>query len=404
MMGRIDVNNFEAYLLDFFEGRLDGPSEAALREFAVLHPELNIDLTQDISEFPQLEEEKISGDFSFIKKPIAGRDEDRVLEYLEKQMSAPEERAFEKELATNNELLNLLHRYRLTALQPEPVLFEGRAGLHQSGLAAAEQELVLSYLEGQMSAPDEQAFGRLVQSSVALQSEIAAYKKTFLLAEQEVKFPVPADLKKEGRILALFSWRSVSFAAAAAVLLLAGFWFVAPSAISTTEPSTAQHARVTVPLAPELKQRAMAEATGSNSVAVKKSAHPVNRAFTPSDKQSVAVTKQTDLPETNASAPQPEALQQLSDPNALASQATGTMLVESSAGTEPTSHYGSIAELETSEDLPEFDMSHKKENFWQKAVSLTKRANRLGLVAVKAEEDEKNHVRLSFNSFSVEKK
>ena len=46
-MSRINLDNYEAFLLDHMEGKLNVQDLAELKAFSLLHPELNIDLEQD---------------------------------------------------------------------------------------------------------------------------------------------------------------------------------------------------------------------------------------------------------------------------------------------------------------------------------------------------------------------
>jgi hypothetical protein len=67
--------------------------------------------------------------------------------------------------------------------------------------------------------------------------------------------------------------------------------------------------------------------------------------------------------------------------------------------------YVSVDELEEIDDLPEIDLLPKRSDFWHRAVELAQRVNQMGFKSINGLEGKKTpSYRLSFNSFSVEKK
>jgi len=55
-------------------------------------------------------------------------------------------------------------------------------------------------------------------------------------------------------------------------------------------------------------------------------------------------------------------------------------------------------------ELKESSTAGGKKGLWKRAVRLARQANKLGVKSIDGQENSKNNYRLSFNSFSVEKK
>src|SRR3954471_2967016 len=102
-MSRITLNNYEAYLLDFSEGKLNAEDIRQLDEFFKIYPEL--DLRSETKELPELSilDESFEEKAGLLKTEVYLEDE-RVLSYLENILTSEETSVFENELTTNAEL------------------------------------------------------------------------------------------------------------------------------------------------------------------------------------------------------------------------------------------------------------------------------------------------------------
>lgn len=115
-MSKINIHNYEAYLLDFSEGNLTDELQMELELFLIQHPELDINLS-DLA-LVTLNEESIS--FSN-KKNLKKTDSDLVSEdqfvaYIESQLSAAEKREIEKSCSKNPLLSKELALFQKTIL------------------------------------------------------------------------------------------------------------------------------------------------------------------------------------------------------------------------------------------------------------------------------------------------
>ena len=156
MEKKINLENYEAYLLDLAEGNLSYAEEKALIQFLAKHPELEVDL----EELPVLDEESFSLDHSF------------------------------KSALLRNE---------------------------GSGLSEKDH-LMISSVEGDLSFEEEDSLNALLKEDEHAQKELAYYQKTKLQAE-EIAYPFKDQLlKKESRVIPL--WTTISSIAAAILLMI----------------------------------------------------------------------------------------------------------------------------------------------------------------------------------------
>ncbi|MFO0356560.1 MAG: hypothetical protein ACK50A_06360 [Sphingobacteriaceae bacterium] len=86
-MSEINLNNYEAYMLDYFEGKLSNEQIIALKAFAVLNPELELNFEEELV---QLENETIN--FSDKQKLKANFNDELVIGYLENTLNKEEKK------------------------------------------------------------------------------------------------------------------------------------------------------------------------------------------------------------------------------------------------------------------------------------------------------------------------
>lgn len=166
----ITKENIEAYLLDFQEGNLSQFEIKELMDFVALHPEYKDDL--DIQPLPI--------DFSI-------------------------------EFSTKESLK------KTTAIKP--VVFDS---LHEN-----EEELfIVAKIENELNETEALHFNRALQADKNFEAQFKAYSKTIIPVDNSLIFENKDELRKVGVITPLFNFkRALSYAAAASVLLFAGYLF-----------------------------------------------------------------------------------------------------------------------------------------------------------------------------------
>lgn len=127
-MHKINIHNYEAYLLDFSEGNLTGEFQVELELFLIQHPELEINLDELI--LATLEEDSLafSNKHSLKRSESDLVSETQFIAYVENQLSGREKLELEKSCATNPSLLKELKLYTHTiAAIDTSIVFENKA-------------------------------------------------------------------------------------------------------------------------------------------------------------------------------------------------------------------------------------------------------------------------------------
>ena len=129
-MHKIDIHNYEAYLLDYSEGNLTGELQVELELFLIQHPELEINL--DELSLVSLENEAASfSNKNSLKKSEADLvSETQFIGYIENHLPENERLALEKSCAINPSLAKELTLYNHTiAKADETIVFENKQSL-----------------------------------------------------------------------------------------------------------------------------------------------------------------------------------------------------------------------------------------------------------------------------------
>lgn len=403
----INEHNYEAYLLDFSEGHLQASLIVELRAFIFAHPELGIDLLD--LELPVLEiSNKEQIDHNELLKEFTANEE-LVLHYCENLLSAEESKDFEEKIQHDHRLKSLFENYRKTYFVQEENMAFDKSCLHKTEDAYLLDNSVLNYLEGQLNWEEKLAFEMRLETNAILQSELKAYSTTLLQADLAIKYPNIADLRKEPKVISLFGNRAVRFAAAASLFLLIFsflYWLINPSSDAVQEAPN-QLAAMENKRLPENKIQTKKETVPAFVI---EKIEPISRQNEPSDKGKDTETEENTpdkfVQNTHEPVPTSPTVSITANPTvdiAVAALPIAEDKVEAIKVVNSL-RYNSVDELAVSEDLQEFEIGEKKSDLWHKAIDLAKRANKMGITAVTAEESKKTRkYRLSLNSFSVEK-
>ena len=136
MSEKINIKNYEAFLLDYMEGNLSEENISLLKDFAASHPELNIDLED--TELVSLEkDESIFTSKENLKKtgPSTGSGTGLITDelfvgYIENTLSKEEKNKVEQICSEDKVLANELRIYKNTILSAETnIVFENKESL-----------------------------------------------------------------------------------------------------------------------------------------------------------------------------------------------------------------------------------------------------------------------------------
>ncbi len=417
-MSNINLHNYEAFLIDYLDGNLNENAVAELKAFILANPQLEVDL-EDM-ELPSFSDEELKVDFkNDLKKTEVFVEDEELINYLENNLNEAERKAFEIKLLKDKELALKLQAYSKTILNAEILVFADKTSLYKN-----EDELILSnttlaYVEGQLSAKDKTQFENELKTNSALQKEITAYQKTKLVADTAIVFEDKEALKKEARIIALFNFRTVA-AIAAAILLIFTLGFVfnyfnsKPATenkeLAKTESNTT---KTTVPS--DSNSNKLNNTIVVNETYIATHTHVIKKDnFDKKEKEielNETITNSLTPKDENKNIEKDLNNNEPSESKAIASytktviDTTSKSLLASNTEQPKFSKKNYLIATEADdEDLVASAETPAKKGFWQRAVQLAKKANKLGVKAIDGEETADKNYALSFNSFSVEKR
>ncbi len=189
----IHIDNYEAWLLDLAEGNLSAQEEQILRDFAVAHPELEIDFN-DLELFYLDERPSPAFDFKTALKqtPISADEADFILfEGLEdtNRLAAVEQLLFENPIFTID--YKAFAKTKLVA--DGAIKFEAKIALKRDITVDIEKETAI--IEALELNADDTAVKALMAKNPGLEKTILAYQKTKLQADTSIIFEGKLALK-----------------------------------------------------------------------------------------------------------------------------------------------------------------------------------------------------------------
>ncbi|MBL7912148.1 MAG: hypothetical protein JNJ41_13900 [Bacteroidia bacterium] len=421
-MGKINLHNYEAFLIDYLDGKLNETAVAELRAFVFANPQLQIDLND--LDLPSFADEVVSIDFKEdLKKNTSFIEDEELINYLENNLPEVDRKAVELKLLNNKSLVEKLEAYKKTILQKEEIVLNSKNSLYKTESDLVLNDIALTYVEGQLNPSDKLKFEKELKTNTVLQKEVSLYKKTKLEVEVSVVFPDKEALKKEARIIALFNFKTVA-SIAAAILLIIGLAFVfnyynskpttakelAKNNFNKTQKNTdnqtvkpVDSSKILNTVLPQ-KQEFLAKNTTNNAKTnnIKNKKDPSVDLNEPKTNSVVEVNKQ----EVNKD---PLINEEFNQPKNTIVKVNSGFDTSKVAIANVTSQpkflkqtYLITEEAEADDEL--MAVVPPKKGFWARAVKIAKQANKLGVKSIDGEESQGKNYSLSFNAFSVEKR
>lgn len=128
MRNKINIENYEAFLLDYMEGTISTEDLVSLQIFAAQHPHLSIDLNE--LELVELESEKIAFEQKQDLKKISDA---QFVAYIENELGLEEKQNIETLCSSNQNLATELNLYKKTLLAAdEAIVFENKSALKRN--------------------------------------------------------------------------------------------------------------------------------------------------------------------------------------------------------------------------------------------------------------------------------
>jgi len=418
-MSKINLHNYEAFLIDYLDGNLKEDAVAELKAFVFANPQLQIDLND--LELPTFNDEVVNVDFkNELKRTNAFIDEEELINYLENNLPEAERKALELKLLENKVLALAIERYKRTILKPEEVVFNAKTALYKTEDQLTVNNTALAYFENQLTAADKLQFEKELKTSPLLQKEVGQLQKTKLLVDAAIIFPNKEALKKEATVIALFNFRTVA-SIAAAILLLIGLTFVFN--FYSAKPRVGKElAKVKINKIFNNTENQIINSVDSSNTSnsnlpqnanliAKKTNTGVKNNISKKDPlidliqpktNSVAVNKvevNSDLI-INKDSNEPKTVIVKNNSNKDTGNVT---IVNANLNQTKYSKQNYLIAIEEGDEEETIAATPAKKGFWQRAVKLAKQVNKFGVKAIDGEETPKNYS-LSFNSFSVEKR
>jgi mRNA-degrading endonuclease YafQ of YafQ-DinJ toxin-antitoxin module len=175
-MSRINLDNYEAWFLDFFEGRLDVAQIDELFQFLERNPKLKAELK----------------DFEII--PIQ-----------------PESIDFDEKAILKGEADSLLEDPNLKLTPNQNIKFDAKHLLKQP---AVSEEDIFSLTEGEITGLQAEELKSIIVKDNTLYHSFLAYQNAHLVPDKSIIYPHKAQLKKGAAVIPLF----MRYASAAAVI------------------------------------------------------------------------------------------------------------------------------------------------------------------------------------------
>lgn len=249
----INKSNYEAWLLDYFEGTLDANQVGELLLFAEQHPELGIDLEEDLlgADLEAPDALTFEGKSSLKKEEGAlitvANYEDFLVAEIEGLLSKEELLVLEAFVKEHPEAAKARAVYAGLTLQPEATAFEAKGALKRhaaivSITAANCEDFLVAEMEGTLGKEEEIALVAYIKAHPEVVKDQQIYARLKLQPDPSVVFDDKGSLKrKRALVIPMF----VRMAAAAAVaLLVLFFWPKSPDssegsgAIAFEDPTT----------------------------------------------------------------------------------------------------------------------------------------------------------------------
>lgn len=415
-MHKINLNNYEAFVLDYYEGNLSISDELELVSFLQQHPQLNVDLTDTY--LPKLEANEVKINFNnSLKKETEFFEEELILDYLEGNMSPDAKTSFEEKTKINLDLNKSVRLYQSTFLKPEPNLVY----LNKNTLFKNEEQFILNnrflnYLENELAPTEKKLFEEELISNKALVDEFASYQSVKLIADAQLVFETKQALKKDTKVIFLFRQR-VAATLVAAMLLVVSSVYLFRTYFQTVPQKTDLTSMVSSIDSPDLNELAAKNPTAASGKIIIEPMPEIKKVKnnnsslihlnqrTLSDDSLLIVQNKNSDKELEQTKTNLATVDQTNKPNSELTVLNEQTKQEISNAIEAElTHYSSLDEIAESNDEIFDEPKVTKHRLWKRAVQLAQKANDLGLKALNGKEKENEDYLLSFNSFSIEKK
>jgi hypothetical protein len=229
----IDLDNYEAFFLDYHEGKLTPQQVAGLMSFLEEHPELK-EVFYEFEDISLAELEETGHAIRFEEKEDLKKEVTITKDEMDDLLAGSVEGILDEgQQGTLDELLNSdpavrrhLDLYRKTIITADlSEVFEGKSALKGSVLinSANCAEYFSAAMDNELNPLEQQELERFLLTHPSMQRELELLRKTKLSPDHSIVYENKDDLKRRKRVG--MAWWHIP-AAAAGLALLMGLYFI----------------------------------------------------------------------------------------------------------------------------------------------------------------------------------
>lgn len=251
----INLNNYEAFFLDYHEGNLTPEQVADLLLFVEQHPQLKEEF-ENFEDITLYDLSPISFEHkSDLKKNITAENcEEYFIRSAEGDLTSTEKTLLADFIKQHPHYSSDLELFAKTIVKADSsIVFENKAALKREAVITSEDELLIASVEGMLTKTETTFLYKQLAVDAEMQHNYVLYQQTKLTADLSIVYEGKEELKRERKGIPFFYY----VAAAASIALLIGLFFIYNG---KTEEST--FADKTSPL----KTAPMENSTNSNEV------------------------------------------------------------------------------------------------------------------------------------------
>lgn len=235
-MSTINKNNYEAFLLDYFEGSLSSELCAELQQFVLDHPELEVDLND--FDLPVLEAESITElsdsvklNLHVSKEKLQSRFDELCFAYYEGNISIADNSELSQLRNSFPEFEKEFQAFALSMLKADDSIVYSQKELLKKdfSIVGSFEDLALKSIENEISETEKDKLKLIIQNNPELSSQLRYFRAT-ILPQEEIIFPQKDSLYRNEKPVRVVPIISGLIAIAAAVALIIGIFgiFVGP--------------------------------------------------------------------------------------------------------------------------------------------------------------------------------
>jgi hypothetical protein len=393
-MGRITTDNYEEYLLDRAENKLDTEALRELEFFLSLHPEL--DPGGEILPVIHKDDSDAGVKLNLIRSNSDAEDLE-ILSFLEGDIGEGQGRRVIEKMQADENFAAKVQEFRRVFLKRESGLFSGKPGILKDLEAYA-----FEFFEGNLPRAIAEELKINSASHKVFFEHVEEWSKTKLLADHSFIFDGKEKLMKRAALIKLFGNGRAALQAAAAILLL--LMAVITLFFSNEGHEVRRPVEITAKGDPRRKIDAPANTPTVQPVKKEKqkTIHPRTPPIFKESEPLIANTEAADL-----SAPKNASLSLELSQVAPGDDSTDLLKIpaEIVRDTSIMNISNSLAELPVLEDEEDVTpVPAPKSGFWKSAVNVFRNLHKIGMKNFDGEEVATNDYKLSLNELTIEKK